>query len=520
MLPLEGGQYSVFLPASRSRLAGHAGEALYTSPLLMDTESLEVSRISGVIGVHSEDGEDATKTAFKALVSLQNRGEAGCGICTASNGKLLYWLSPLSDNPELGHSAEGRESSKVFEFLYPRLEKIDATRPKMIVGHTLFEKSGNIQPLRIKSRDYEIAIAMDGTIVGRSGLLDERYLGKEFLIRLRKEEGDIRAAARDLMEDFYGRGYYSATMLIKHEERSPVMIAIRDPTGVRPLCLGSRDGTYVVSSESVALDETETSFIKFVEPGEICMFDSEFRSEKLVSRPHAHCIFEWIYFARIQSVIEGAHVYDFRRKQGIKMGERYRDEIQRAGVIGASPDSGRAFGIGLSQAAGKPAEEIASKNGRRTFQITDEKLRDLAAEVKFLINGPVVKDRWVIVTDDSIVRGTVGGKGMIGKIKESGAERVDMMVSCAPLTGPCMKDFFPRSTTAAFGRYGDPVEDIAKSVAERLGADRVYYTTVSDMFDSLDVNCGVCTGCFTGQYPIKKELLPDYLPDYVGSTLE
>jgi len=476
--------------------------------------------ISGIIAVHSPSAEHTTRTAFKALVALQNRGEAGCGICTATSDKLLYWIIPHSEDPEQGHSAEGRESSKVFEFLYPRLEKIDATKPTRIIGHTLFEKSGNIQPSCIETDDYEFAICMDGTIIGKSRLLDERYLGREFLRQMRDGNGDIRRAVKSLMEEFYGKGYYSATAILREEGEAPVLLAFRDPTGVRPICLGRVDDKFVVASESVALDETEAEFIKYIEPGEVCIFsDDGFESEVLVRRPHAHCIFEWIYFARIQSIMEGAHVYDFRKKQGYKMGKRYGRQIKACDVIGASPDSGRAFGIGVCQATGKQSEEIASKNGRRTFQITDKALRDIAAEVKFLINGPVVKDKWVVVSDDSIVRGTVGGKGMIGKIREKGAKRVDMMVSCAPLTGPCMKDFHPRGTTAAFGRHGEPVEETAKLVAERLGADRVYYTTVEDMIESLGIDDGVCTGCFTCEYPIAKDLLPDYLPSYAKSTI-
>jgi amidophosphoribosyltransferase len=477
--------------------------------------------MSGVIGVHSANTEVTTKAAFKALVALQNRGEAGCGVCTASSDVMLYWLSPHLEDPEHGHSAEGRESSKVFEFLYPRLEKIDATRPNSIVGHALFEKSGNIQPTSITGEGYELAISMDGTIVGKTRLMDEKYVGRELLHHLKLEEGDIREAVRSLMKEFYGRGYYSITMIFRKEGQAPVLVAFRDPTGVRPLCLGQADGTYVVASESVALDESEATFVKDVEPGEMLIFgDDGYQSEVLLRKPRAHCIFEWIYFARIESVIEGSHVYQFRKKQGGKMGKRYGRQIRACDVIGASPDSGRAFGIGVSQATGKASEEIASKNGRRTFQITDPKLRDLAAEVKFLINGPVVRGRWVIVSDDSIVRGTVGGKGMIGKIRENGAKRVDMMVSCAPLTGPCMKDFYPRSTTAAFGRWGEPVEETAKYVAKRLGADRVYYTTVDDMLDSLGTDDGVCTGCFTCRYPISNELLPDYLPEYAASTID
>ena len=496
-------------------------EGLYTGEAFYAYDLFEVSDISGVIGVHSKEDRYTIRTAFKALVALQNRGEAGCGVCTASSEKLLYWLSPHSDDPEQGHSAEGRESSKVFEFLYPRLEKMDATKPHSIIGHTLFEKSGNIQPLRINGEDLEIAIAMDGTIIGKDSLLDERYLGRKLLSNLRRRDGDVNKAVRDLMEDMYGRGYYSVIMILKKKDEEPTLIAFRDPTGVRPLCLGEVDNTYVIASESVALDEAEADFVKYIEPGEICVFAGDgYESEKLVDKPHAHCIFEWIYFARIQSIIEGVHVYDFRKKQGIKMGERYREEILSSGVTGASPDSGRAFGIGVSQASGKQSEEIASKNGRRTFQITDKKLRDIAAEIKFLINGPVVKDKWVIVKDDSIVRGTVGGKGMIGKIRDCGARRVDMMVSCAPLTGPCMKDFYPRGMTAAFNRYGEPVEETAKFIAKKLGADRVYYTTVEDMLQSLGIDDGVCTGCFTCEYPILKELLPDYLPDYTKSTIE
>ncbi len=476
--------------------------------------------MSGVIGVDSEGSENTTAIAFRALVALQNRGEAGCGVCTASSGKLLYWLSPYSDDPEQGISGEGRESSKVFEFLYPRLEKIDATRPRSIIGHTLFEKAGNIQPTRINGEDVQMAIAMDGTVVGKDRLLDEKYLGNELLRFLRQEDGNLQGAVKKLMESFYGRAYYCVTMLLKRKDDEPVMAAFRDPTGVRPLCLGRADNAYVVASESVALDECAATFVKYVEPGELCIFSGgNYSSEKLVDRPHAHCLFEWIYFARIQSVLEGTHVYEFRKRQGIKMGTRYRDVIQASDVIGASPDSGRAFGVGVSQSSGKFSEEIASRNARRTFQITDKKLREWAAEVKFLINGPVVKGKWVIVEDDSIVRGTVGSKGMIGKIRACGARRVDMMVSCAPLTGPCMKDFYPESTTAAFGRYGEPVEETAKFVARKLGADRVYYTTVEDMLDSLGID-DVCTGCFTCQYPILQDLLPAYLPSYAKSTIE
>ena len=442
-------------------------------------------------------------------------------MCTASSEKLLYWLSPYSDDPEQGVSGEGRESSKVFKFLYPRLEKIDATKPRTIIGHTLFEKSGNIQPTRINGADFQIAIAMDGTVIGDGRMLDEKYLGYEILRRMREEKGDLRRAVRRVMEGLYGRGYYCVVMLLKEPDSAPVMAAFRDPTGVRPMCLGRADHAYVVASESVALDESEAKFSKYIEPGELCIFDGDgCRSEKLVDKPHAHCLFEWIYFARIQSVIEGTHVYEFRKKQGIKMGERYKDVVRKSDVIGASPDSGRAFGIGVSQASGKHSEEIASRNARRTFQITDRKLREMTAEVKFLINGPVVKDKWIIVEDDSIVRGTVGGRGMIGKIRSCGAKRVDMMVSCAPLTGPCMKDFHPESTTAAFGRYGEPVEETAKHVAKKLGADRVYYTTVQDMLESLGIEDGVCTGCFTCQYPVSKDLLPAYLPSYAKSTIQ
>lgn len=358
-------------------------------------------------------------------------------------------------------------------------------------------------------------------MIGEGRLLDERYVGYELLRYVRQEKGNLPNAVEKLMEALYGRAHYCVTMLLKEKDAQPVMAAFRDPTGVRPMCLGRADHAYVVASESVALDESEARFSKYIEPGELCIFtDDGCSSRKLVDRPHAHCMFEWIYFARIQSVLEGTHVYEFRKKQGIKMGRRYRDVVRKCDVIGASPDSGRAFGVGVSQSSGKHSEEIASRNARRTFQITDRKLREWAAEVKFLINGPVVNGKWVIVEDDSIVRGTVGGKGMIGKIRSCGANRVDMMVSCAPLTGPCMKDFYPESTTAAFGRYGEHVEETAEHVAKKLGADRVYYTTVEDMLESLGIEDGVCTGCFTCQYPVSKDLLPAYLPGYAKSTIE
>lgn len=450
--------------------------------------------MSGIFGVYSVEGDNVADELYLGTVALQHRGEEGCGISidrregfyTPKEGKLAYYF---------------------FRDKFNGLNGLRELAPSAAIGHTLYESSGGLQPVEQWGENYMISLAMDGIMLGFGGKNDS--VMRTLFSRYLDEKKDFYAAGEKLMEKLKGKGSYCVVSLIQHYNEVN-LVAFRDPKGIKPYCLGKKDDKYIVASESKALDGVEAEFIKDIEPGEMIVVSKEgLESKLLVKDKHAHCFFEWIYFADPTSVIEGRDVLEVRKELGRRLARRYANRVD-VDLVMASPDSGRGVAIGFQQELCKiknkfiPYEEASVKNpgAKRTFQVEDEEERKLAARVKFYMNKKVVKGKKVAVGDDSIVRGTVFKDGMIYKLNKAGAEKIYPIISCPALLHACIKD--PKGTNfAAYGLEGT-LEEIGEQVAEKLNADFVCYPTTEDMREAIGLD-DLCEACINGIFPVDEK---------------
>lgn len=450
--------------------------------------------MSGIFGVYSTDGNNVSDELYLGTISLQHRGEEGCGISVERNGKVY-----TNKNKELA-----------YYFFRDRMNGLDGLQymePHSAIGHVLYENTGGLQPIKGEKNSKLLSLAMDGVLLGFQKS-NELIVSKLFSKHL-KEQEEIIFAVRNLMEDLKGKGSYCVVSLVKNDNGTN-LVAFRDPKGIKPYCLGKKDNKYAVASESKALDGIEAEFIRDIKPGEVIVISKNgLESKLIVEENHAHCFFEWIYFADPTSVIEGRDVLEVRKELGRRLARKYASRIEVDLVI-ASPDSGRGVAIGFQQELCKiknkfiPYEEASVKNpgAKRTFQVEDEEERKLAARVKFYMNKKVVKGKKVAVGDDSIVRGTVFKDGMIYKLNKAGAEKIYPVISCPALLHSCIKD--PKGTNfAAYGLKGS-VDEIGEQVAKKLNADFVCYPTTEDMREAIGLD-DLCEACINGIFPVNEE---------------
>ncbi len=450
--------------------------------------------MSGIVGVYSVDGKSVSDELWAGTVALQHRGEEGCGVSLARNDgfytnkarQLAYYF--FRDNTD-------------------GLKGLREMAPNAAIGHTLYENSGGLQPVEEWGEKYVISVTMDGVLLGFGGKNDS--VMRALFSRYLDETKNIPDAVEKLMGKLEGRGSYCVASLVKNN-RGTSLVAFRDPKGIKPYCLGKKDEKFIVASESKALDGIEADFIRDIEPGEVIVMSEEgLESRVLVSRKHAHCFFEWIYFADPTSTIEGKNVYEARKELGRRLARRYADKVD-VDLVMASPDSGRGVAIGFHQELSKikgefiPYEEGSVKNpgAKRTFQVEDREERNLAAKVKFFMNKDIVKGKKVAVGDDSIVRGTVFRDGMIYKLRKAGAEKIYPIISCPALLHACIKD--PKGTDfAAYGLNGS-VEELGEQVAKKLNADFVCYPTQQEMRESIGLD-DLCEACIDGVFPVNEQ---------------
>ncbi|MCD6093788.1 MAG: hypothetical protein J7J51_03245 [Candidatus Omnitrophica bacterium] len=449
--------------------------------------------MSGIIGVFSTKKKDVTDSLTYGLFAQQNRGENGAGVATIKHGiKIKKGHKSVGDLFSEKTDA-GRKS--FYEFLRE-------TKPYAGIGHTLYEKSSGLQPTEIENDRYHIALVMDGVFLGYKEKNDI-VLARIFFKALNETEDEIEATAR-VMEILDDAGFYNACILVQNKNETK-LVAFRDPRGGKPLSLGKNNNTYAIASETQGLDGAQIPFLKDIEPGSICVIDEEgLRTEKLVEKKHFLDIFEYIYFASPNSIIQGKNVLEVRKKLGRRLFERYG---YKPDILCPSPDSGRGCALGYSEASGVEIKEYITKNpgAPRTFQVEDPTLRRLASLSKFNIN-PLVKGKRVGICEDSIVRGTVMGVGTSAKLKARGAKEVGVLVSYAPISFHSYRSDV-REKMVAEGLAGRPVEEIGEIVAKSIGVDYVFYNDISDVIEI----CGggnFCTDSATGDYSfIKKKLL-------------
>jgi len=450
----------------------------------------------GVFGIYCP-GEDVARLTFFALFALQHRGQESAGIATADGKKIQFYgdmglVSQVFDENSLGQLTG-----------------------HIAIGHNRYSTTGssrriNIQPVLLGIGVDNLALAHNGNIVNSEHLFHELCdQGYNFRTSTDTEViGNLilSAPATDWIERIrYAmrrlQGAYSITMLTKD-----ALYAVRDPCGVRPLCFGSLNGGFVVASESCALDHIGAKLIREIEPGEILRISQNgVESFREPIRKRALCIFEFIYFARPDSIMNGQLIYPTRQAMGAQLSIEH--PVEADSVMGV-PDSATAAGIGYAQKANLPYCEGLLKNRYvgRTFIAPDQRIRDLGVQLKFNPLPQVLKGQRMVVVDDSIVRGTTTPKVM-NLLRRAGAKEIHMRVCAPPIKYPCFfgVDMATRKELIASHKS---VEEIRQFI----GADSLGYLSLDGLMKSVNLpRDSFCTACFTGDYPIPVQLEMDKL---------
>lgn len=463
----------------------------------------------GVFGIYSNTAEDVAAQTYFALYALQHRGQESCGIVVNDKGVFSY-------HKDLGLVPE------VFD--EEQIKKLGLGN--IAVGHVRYSTTGksnrsNAQPLVVRHIKGPLAIAHNGNLVNARELREKYELrGAIFhstndtevisyaITEQRLIQPSIEKSLEQAMYKF--KGAYSLVIMSPKK-----LIAARDPQGFRPLCMGkTEDGGVVFASETCALDSVGAEFVRNVEPGEIVVVDVDgIRSIRThCGERSSMCVFEYVYFARPDSVIENVSVHNARLKAGEIL---WKEHPVEADVVIGVPDSGLDAALGFSRASGihYGVGFIKNRYVGRTFIQPTQSQRSNSVRIKLNVIKDVVEGKRVVLIDDSIVRGTTSAR-IVSLIKEAGAKEVHMRISSPPFTNPCY-----------FGTDIDSKENLiackmtVDEIAEEIGADSLGYLSVDGVKKIAEgAGCGFCTGCFTGEYPIEvpKEMPKDKFERKIG----
>jgi amidophosphoribosyltransferase len=448
-----------------------------------------------VVGVASSSPSRTSSYIYYALRALQHRGQESAGI--AVQKRKIKCVKDLGLVGEIFHESN--------------LKKL---RSKKGIGHTYYSirlsKPENAQPHVVETPSGQIALTHNGIIVNSGALKrkmekkgHEYYLGSEeetiaFMLSDEMQYGlSFPEAMKQVMPELQG----SYTMTFLHKGK---VYGLRDPRGIKPLCIGKFKNGHIIASENVAIDVLEGELIRDVEPGELVELKSHgfVSHHQIKGKNRAHCFFEYLYFARADSVLDKKWVYEIRTKIGGLLHQMYPVE---ADVVIPVPDSGRSFAIGYSNASGIPVSEGLMKNRyiARTFIMPDQKARTVSVREKVNPVVPVVKGKRVVMVDDSIVRGTTSRR-IVAALRDAGATEVHVRIGCPPILAPCYLGI-DMTTRDQFIANEKTVDDICKE----LGADSLGYNTIEGVVEGIGYKRNeLCLGCVTGTYPmsIPKEM--------------
>lgn len=455
----------------------------------------EMHEECGVFGIYDFDGNDVANTIYYGLFALQHRGQESCGIAVSDTAGPKGKVSSLKGMGLVNEVYTTDSLSKL--------------KGNIGVGHVRYSTAGastieNAQPLVLNYVKGTLGLAHNGNLVNAPELRRELELtGAIFqttidseviayhIARERVKCGSVEEAVTRALKKV--RGSYSLVIMSPRK-----LIGARDPFGFRPLCIGKRDNTYILASESCALDTIGAEFVRDVEPGEVVTISPEYGIQSyknMCQEQHARCIFEYIYFARLDSVIDGMSVYDSRITAGRCLA---KDSPVDADVVVGVPESGNAAAMGYSLESGIPYGTAFVKNGYvgRTFIKPQQSQRESSVRVKLNVLKEAVNGKRVIMIDDSIVRGTTSDR-IVGMLREAGATEVHVRISSPPFLYPCYfgTDIPDREQLIAYNRS---VDDICKII----GADSLAYLKM-ERLPELSGGRQYCHGCFSGQYPMK-----------------
>jgi len=450
----------------------------------------------GVFGVFAP-GEDVARLTFFALFALQHRGQESAGIATTNGNKIRTY-------------ARMGLVSQVFNE-----EALSKLGGNIAIGHTRYSTRGssrvdNVQPI-IKGEDLNtIAVSHNGNIINAEHLYQElsnqgytfhTSTDTEVIANLILSSTEtnwvdkIKYAMRRL------QGAYSLTIMT-----NDTLFGVRDPLGVRPLCLGAINGNWVIASESCALDHIGANFVREIEPGEIIAINANsVDSYYEEASRRALCIFEYIYFARPDSVINGRLLYSARQAMGAGLAEEHPVD---ADLVMGVPDSATAAGIGYSHKSGIPLGEGLLKNRYvgRTFIEPDQRIRDLGVKLKFNPLPQMLAGKRLVVVDDSIVRGTTTPQ-VVKLLKRAGVKEVHMRICAPPIRYPC---FFGVDMATRWELIA--AQKTIPEIRDFIGADSLGYLSIDGLVKAVGLPKNMfCMACFTGDYPTPVQLEMDKL---------
>ncbi|MEG1604992.1 MAG: amidophosphoribosyltransferase [Clostridia bacterium] len=445
----------------------------------------------GVFGIYSTDGLDVASACYYGLYALQHRGQESCGIAVNEDGVIRCFKNAGLVNEVLTKEAMD-----------------ELGQGTMAVAHVCYGTAGNYprrnaQPLVVNHIKGTMAIAHNGALTNAAQLREQQELnGSIFhttgdaeviayaITHERLASTSIEEAVSKMMNVI--KGAYSLVIM------SPTkLIGVRDPYGFRPLCIGTLDGSTILASESCALDSIGATFVRDVEPGEIVIVDKNgLRTDRthVGAAAKSTCVFEYIYFARPDSVIDGSSVHIARQRAGSFLALEH--PVQADVVIGV-PDSGLDAAVGYAKQSGIPygIGFIKNKYIGRTFIQPTQSDREDKVRIKLNPVAAVVRGKRVVLVDDSIVRGTTGAR-IVRLLREAGATEVHMRSSAPPFIHPCY--------------FGTDIDSCDKLIAckytqeeirDLLGVDSLGYLSCENAGKLCDNSVGFCTACFDGNYP-------------------
>ena len=450
----------------------------------------------GVFGAYDFDGNDVASTIYYGLFALQHRGQESCGIAVSDTegpkGKVI------------AHKDMGLVNDVFNDEI---LTKLDG---KMAVGHVRYSTTGesmreNAQPLVLRYVKGNIAIAHNGNLVNKDELAQELSVtGAIFqtttdtemiaytIAKERLNSKSVEEAVEKTINHLVG----AFSLIVMSPQK---LIAARDPWGFRPLCMGKKGDAIVFASETCALDSVGAEFVRDIEPGEIVVVQdgkiSTIRTH-VGKQPHTMCIFEYLYFARPDSIIEGQSAHDSRMLAGKYLAQEFPVE---ADVVIGVPDSGLSAAMGYAKESGIPYDIgfVKNKYIGRTFIQPSQAMRENSVRIKLNVLKSTVEGKRVVMVDDSIVRGTTS-KRIVSLLRHFGATEVHVRSSAPPFMFPCYfgTDVPSKDQLVACNYTMDGIKEL-------IGADSIGFLSVNSLKKIIpNANCQFCDGCFSGKYPV------------------
>lgn len=470
---------------------------MYNEEIDRNVDGTGVKEECGVFGIYDFDGNDVASTIYYGLFALQHRGQESCGIAVSE-----------TDGPK-GKVTSYKGMGLVNEVFTP--DNLEALKGDIGVGHVRYSTAGastreNAQPLVLNYVKGTLGLAHNGNLINAAELRhDLEYTGAIFQTTIDSEVIAYHIARERLNSKTVEEAVNRACQKIKGAYSLVVMsprklIGARDPYGFKPLCIGKRENSYIITSETCALDTIGAEFVRDVYPGETVAITQDGKifsdmSRALPKEKEARCIFEYIYFARPDSHIDGVSVYSSRIQAGRFLA---MDSPVTADLVVGVPESGNAAALGYSLQSGIPYGTAFVKNGYvgRTFIKPKQSSRESSVKVKLNVLKEAVCGKRVIMIDDSIVRGTTSDR-IVRMLREAGASEVHVRISSPPFLWPCYfgTDVPAKDQLIAHNRTIDEIRDI-------IGADSLGYLDINRLKEVAG-GLNTCTGCFNGNYPME-----------------